>query len=76
MWCIVSCACGTHWVYPCNKKCIFGHVANVDDCDSMPEDLHSEANVAIAVNTIGPLFQMPGASQTHNSSNTMTLLQL
>ena len=71
MWCIASHACWTHWAYPCNKKCILGHAANVDDCGSMPEDLHSETIAAMAVNAIGTLFQMPGASQTHNSSNTM-----
>ena len=67
----MSRACGTHWAYPRNKKCILGHAANVDDCSSMPEDLCSEAIAAMAVNAIGPLFQMPGASQTHNSSTTM-----
>ena len=74
--CITSCACGTHWAYPHNKKCILSHAANVDDCSSMPEDLRSEAIAAMAVNAIGPLFQMPGASQTHNSSNTMALAML
>ena len=69
--CIASRACGTHWAYPHNKKRILGHAANVDDCGSMPEDLRSEAIAAMAVNAIGPPFQMPGASQTHNNSNTM-----
>ena len=69
--CITSCACGTHWPYPHNKKCILSHAANVDDCSSMPEDLRSEAIAAMPVNAIGPPFQMPGASQTHNNSNTM-----
>ena len=69
--CIARHACGTHWAYPHNKKCILGHAANVDDCGSIPEDLRLEAIAAMAVNAIGPPFQIPGDSQTHNSSNTM-----